>query len=396
MEKNCSNLKEIIEQLENIQKDGAKFFFRGENELYENKISSSLFRNQKKDGKKIYSKTLETYFYGQKAFHREIISLNKREDFNFMALCQHHGLPTPLIDITLNPLVAIYFACQPTHNSKDLGVLYCLKKEKYIELPSDLLKYEDNISDFIFNVYPFANLKRLSNAINDHNRFYTNNSFLKNSLKDELSEFQMYLKSFDDHTTTNYMKEIKSFKNDEEMYRYIHENFYKIDDPLCKEYQNFLINSKIIKKRIAFEERKFTDPFLINYPNLYTFILYLSRFMANGSGQFFPDTLNFYVKTSLDWDRIKLQSGLFIVQYPKDNKLVAPISPKDTGEEELNPTYSSVNNTSDLVSKIIPELIIKITDKKKILTELDNLGINRQSLFGDIDSVATVIREKYF
>lgn len=48
MEKNCSNLKEIIEQLENIQKDGAKFFFRGENELYENKISSSLFRNQKK------------------------------------------------------------------------------------------------------------------------------------------------------------------------------------------------------------------------------------------------------------------------------------------------------------------------------------------------------------
>ncbi len=174
-----------------------------------------------------------------KAFHREIISLNKREDFNFMALCQHHGLPTPLVDITLNPLVAIHFACQPTHNSKDLGVLYCLKKEKYIELPSDLLKYEDNISDFIFNVYPFANLKRLSNAINDHNRFYTNNSFLKNALKDELSEFQTYLKSFNDHTTTDYMKEIKSFKDDEAMYRYIRENFYKIDDSLCKEYQNF-------------------------------------------------------------------------------------------------------------------------------------------------------------
>ncbi|WP_125982610.1 hypothetical protein [Loigolactobacillus iwatensis] len=68
MEKNCSNIKEIIEELENIQRDGAKFFFRGENGLYENKISSSLFRNPKKEGDKIYSKTLETCFYGQKLF----------------------------------------------------------------------------------------------------------------------------------------------------------------------------------------------------------------------------------------------------------------------------------------------------------------------------------------
>lgn len=58
-----------------------------------------------------------------------------RNEWEYLALAQHHGLPTRFMDWTTNPLMALYFACRNAEAGTDSAV-YVLTKEvaKYSEI----------------------------------------------------------------------------------------------------------------------------------------------------------------------------------------------------------------------------------------------------------------------
>jgi hypothetical protein len=61
-------------------------------------------------------------------FRREAstyITIPPENEWEWLALAQHHGLPTRLLDWTHNPLVALYFSVE-SHDNKD-GILFALR-----------------------------------------------------------------------------------------------------------------------------------------------------------------------------------------------------------------------------------------------------------------------------
>lgn len=376
------NIKEFLEEIENLESNNNLFFRGHEDETY--LLEPGVYRKD--------NTTKKNLIEHEDVIYREVISkapqdFSGKNTLESLALMQHYGVPTRILDLTESALVALYFACSNSKNDDKNGEVIVF------DIPTESVKYYN--SD---RVTILANLAKCEKDFN-YNKFIIDNKISEiKKLEKKKIDTKLYdkIRDFDIDVFTFLMD-----KNEE-----IIEEFE--DDILFKNFDENL------KKYMSIYDKKFTIKFDAIFINSYVEHIQnhirseINKEITNANEMYFGKLLHniredksyfdaiinpldlpkvFAVKPKLDNPRIVRQHGAFLIFGIKETHFVGFGDYKPMAE--LNTDWILRGNPHK------ERIIIDKDSKDKIRKELNTLGFNQSTLFPEIDKVAEYVRDKY-
>ena len=161
--------------------EGYEVFYRGHSNKKKYKLEPSLFRRDE-DGNYLYKDN-------EHILYRELLVSNSSDfqsdvyTLDSLVRMQHYSLPTRLLDITSNPLIALYFACKSSLDVDGEVIIFSMKRNAIKYFDSDVAscianlarlpqteKDEINFDEDQFNDQP--PVKRLLHFIREEKPFF--------------------------------------------------------------------------------------------------------------------------------------------------------------------------------------------------------------------------------